>query len=129
MSYRAIKYFKTRSNLVKKSLPVFFLILSLLNTQQLFARPIYFNELSAQTQGAANVQKCLNCHNQGGLSFNAFGNDYVSIFRRPNTVQFPGIDKMTRQQLWDLLLNSLDSNKNGVSNLLDIKSGKNPGTK
>ena len=66
-------------------------------------------------------------HVQNGLALNAFGQDFVSVFRRPDLSKFPGIDKMTRQELWNLLLMNVDSNKNEVSNMDEIKMGKNPG--
>lgn len=92
------------------------------------ALPQYFNMLKSQIPGGNPPHRCMNCHvSTTTPALNLFGKDYHSIFIAPNPLKIPGIQIMTFSQKWDLLLNKMDSNKNGDSNFLDIVNGKNPG--
>lgn len=92
------------------------------------AMPQYYNSISGQFPSGALVHKCVTCHvSKGSLALNLFAKDYRAVFLAPDPLKIPGINVMTYKQKMDLLLNKMDSNKNGVSNFEDILKGNNPG--
>lgn len=93
-----------------------------------FSLPQYRNMLMGKVPTGKLVHGCVTCHmEKGSLALNLFGQDYRAIFVQPNFIKFPGIQTATFEQKWDLLLNKLDSNKNGQSNYQDIINELNPG--
>lgn len=93
-----------------------------------FSMPQYKNMLAGKMPGGQLVQGCVACHTEkGSLALDLFGQDFRAIFVQPNFIKFPGLQTATIVQKWDLLLNKLDSNKNGQSNYQDLVKGLFPG--
>ena len=92
------------------------------------ARPVYLNSIAGKFPSGTLIHKCTTCHaGNGSLALNLFAKDYRAVFLAPDPLKIPGINIMTRDQKLDLLLNKMDSNKNGLSNFDDIMKGNNPG--
>ena len=83
-----------------------------------WAKPPYLNELATSYPDSQvlNTTKCNTCHNNG-KPLNAYGKDYVELVKRSDLERTEAF----RQ------LGELDSDEDGVSNLVEMINGTNPG--
>ena len=97
---------------------VFLLIGLFITATSVWAKPPYLNELATAYPDSQviNTTKCNTCHNNG-KPLNAFGKDYSAIVRRGNLERLEAFKQ----------LGELDSDADGVSNLVELVNGTNPG--
>lgn len=102
------------------------LLICTLFLSQTFAKPAYYNELTAKVPGGVWTFRCQTCHGgSSGRGLNDFGKDYFRLVRSSSFLNTPGMQQ-TIAQRWETLLN-LDSDKDSVSNKDEILKGTNPG--
>jgi len=90
------------------------------------ARPEYYQMLVNRVPGGNVPQSCQTCH-ASGTSGNLFRQDFRKVILGYNLLSNRKLIEMNLEEKWDLLLNKMDSNKNGVVNVKDITNGVNPG--
>ena len=93
---------------------LFVLLFILSFTEQSFSRPQYLRQLGTDFPKVLQLTtlRCNTCH--GGSFFNAFGQDVAKFAFQQGKLDFSKVLDM-------------DSNKNGISNRVELTNGTNPG--
>lgn len=96
----------------------FLVIISVLfSTCVSMAKPVYFNILMSQIEGAKLTNKCLTCHS-GGPQLNPFGRQFGQAKNK--------LGSTWSKDFW-VQIKDLDADQDGLTNEDEILNGLNPG--